>query len=321
MGKIEVKIPIAIKIFIILILLIIVYCIGTSLYRKVTIGYEISSVNQFYSTVYDNVLKYRSDITFDTTISPDSIDYYKIFEDMIEKDTYIGSQIYSYRYFYTIKDGKYHVNLKVNHPIPHRVFLTKMRAKSIAKRINSLELTDYEKVKLVHDYLIILNEYSYSESGAFNGFYTKATACNGYSYCFYDIMTEVGIPVTCEFGGNHEWNKVMLDGKWYNIDLTWDDIGGNGVSYEYFLKCDADWKGHAHGGATAKESIEPTGRTAIDNYHLIPNYMAITAVVVLLILAAFIGLVYLSVKLKENVSYSKTVEKLKVYSVDDIEIK
>lgn len=318
MGKIKVKIPIPIKIVLGLILLLLAYFIYTGLHRKVTVPNEINDINQFYGMVYENVLNYRSDITFDTSINPDYIDYDKIFYDLIAKDTYIGSQIYSYRYFYLIQNGKYHVNLQVNYPIPHRTLLTKMRAKAIAKRVDSLGLNDYEKVKLVHDYLILLNEYSYSESGAYNGFYTKVTACNGYSYCFYDVMTELGIPVTCEFGGNHEWNRVMLDGKWYNIDLTWDDAGGNSVRYDYFLKCDADWKDHVHGGATATESIEPTGRSPLDNYHLIPNYMLITAIEVLAILAVIILLLLLSVKLKERKKMSKPVETFKAYSIDDI---
>lgn len=320
MGKIKVKIPLPVKIFCGVILLILAYFVFIGIHRKVTVQNEIQDVNQFYAMVYENVLNYRSDITFDTNLSPDYLDYDRIFYDLIEKDTYIGSQIYSYRYYYTYKNGKYHVNLKINHPIPHRTVLTKMRAKEIAKRINSLGLSDYDKIKLVHDYLIILNEYSYSESGAYNGFYTKVTACNGYSYCFYDIMTELGIPVTCEFGGNHEWNRVMLDGKWYNMDLTWDDLGGTNVSYDYFLKCDRDWKGHVHGGATANQSIEPVGNSAIDNYHLIPNYMVITAVVILIILAACMGLLYLSVKFKDKRPV-KPVEKLTVYSIDDIDIK
>jgi transglutaminase/protease-like cytokinesis protein 3 len=42
---------------------------------------------------------------------------------------------------------------------------------------------------------------------------------------------------------NHEWNYVQLDGKWYAIDVTWDDPiiqgGGyltNSLKYKYFLK-------------------------------------------------------------------------------------
>ncbi|MBR6253443.1 MAG: hypothetical protein IKR04_06385, partial [Clostridia bacterium] len=38
---------------------------------------------------------------------------------------------------------------------------------------------------------------------------------------------------------NHVWNAVMLDGKWYHLDLTWDDpiisTGEQIVDDTYFL--------------------------------------------------------------------------------------
>ena len=40
---------------------------------------------------------------------------------------------------------------------------------------------------------------------------------------------------------SHIWNLVLLDDKWYHIDLTWDDpvytnIDINKIEYDYFLK-------------------------------------------------------------------------------------
>ncbi len=68
----------------------------------------------------------------------------------------------------------------------------------------------------------------------------------------YKMFTEAGIPCRIITGtGNkdsHGWNIVKLDGKWYNIDCTWDDPvtlkGKNMVLYDYFLKSDEDFKGH-----------------------------------------------------------------------------
>ena len=33
---------------------------------------------------------------------------------------------------------------------------------------------------------------------------------------------------------SHAWNLVQLDGKWYHVDVTWDEAGG----HLYFLKSD-----------------------------------------------------------------------------------
>ena len=41
-------------------------------------------------------------------------------------------------------------------------------------------------------------------------------------------------------GVEHQWNKIMLDGKWYNIDVCWNDTGMN--LYKYFLKGDGAFR-------------------------------------------------------------------------------
>lgn len=296
--RIKVSWPLPVKIVFFLVVIIVGYNVFFAINRKVTVNAVITDESQFHHMVDENVLKYRSEISFETTLNPDTINYMKIFTDIIEKDTYIGSQLYSYRYYYMYKNGRYDVKLSVNKPIFHRVILTEIRAKEIAKALNSKNLTDYEKVKAVHDYLVLTNEYSYSESGAYNAFYLTESACNGYAYAFYVIMKELGIPATCEFGDSHEWNRVMLDGEWYNIDVTWDDAGGQKVRYDYFLKSDKDWIGHHHGGATAKKSIEPTGKSAIENKSLIPDYRLIIAVV-----ACFIGaiILFLSYRIEQRI--------------------
>ena len=54
----------------------------------------------------------------------------------------------------------------------------------------------------------------------------------------------------------HAWNYVNIDGKWYAIDVTWDDpiIIGNGyisddVFYKYYLKGSEDFfKNHTEDG-------------------------------------------------------------------------
>ena len=49
----------------------------------------------------------------------------------------------------------------------------------------------------------------------------------------------------------HSWNKVKVDGVWYNVDVTLDDPGRGSPKYTYFLisdsqlakdhKWDVDW--------------------------------------------------------------------------------
>lgn len=127
--------------------------------------------------------------------------------------------------------------------------------------------------------LSLHNEYNRSSGGACNTLYRGDSACNGYALAFYIIMKKAGVPVTCEYGygleSEHLWNRVQVDGHWYNIDLTWDDLGGQNVGYDYFLKSDADWQGHDHGGSDAEVSMDVTGKTAAEYYRMFPNYNAI----------------------------------------------
>lgn len=56
----------------------------------------------------------------------------------------------------------------------------------------------------------------------FNGLIKGKSVCAGYADILYNCLNAVGIE-TCKIGGkDHTWNKVKLDGVWYNVDLTWD---------------------------------------------------------------------------------------------------
>lgn len=115
---------------------------------------------------------------------------------------------------------------------------------------------DYESVKAVHDYIIQRVEYDYNSIGQnytdIEGFRENRMVCQGYSMASYVLLSDMGIPVRIVTGkggneknpGPHAWNVVQVDGKWYNYDATWDDEGGNEVSYDYFLKGSNDFPNH-----------------------------------------------------------------------------
>ena len=126
---------------------------------------------------------------------------------------------------------------------------------NIIKHIN--DKNDYEKIKIVHDYLIDTIEYEEDLSkhniyDVYGALVNKKCVCEGYAKAFQYLMNEIGIENTIVIGTgtnsrneteNHAWNYVKLDGKWYAIDVTWDDpiiTGGgkltNKARYEYFLR-------------------------------------------------------------------------------------
>lgn len=87
-------------------------------------------------------------------------------------------------------------------------------------------MTDFEKIMAVHDYMVL--NYCYDESFANHDITimtTKTGVCMSYTLAFKYLMDTLGIECTyvSSESMNHAWNLVKLDGKWYHIDLTWDD--------------------------------------------------------------------------------------------------
>ena len=76
----------------------------------------------------------------------------------------------------------------------------------------------------------------------YDAFVKKRGLCMSYALAYQRIMQEMDIPCIYIKGDNHAWNMVKLGGYWYNVDVTWDDVGKG--SYQYFLKSDADCPGH-----------------------------------------------------------------------------
>lgn len=72
---------------------------------------------------------------------------------------------------------------------------------------------------------------SYKQSaGVKDAMFKFQACCHGYSRLLNLVLNNVGIQSinvrghSCINGNEegHEWNKVKIDGKWYNCDLTWD---------------------------------------------------------------------------------------------------
>ncbi|MCC8139440.1 MAG: DUF5722 domain-containing protein [Lachnospiraceae bacterium] len=125
--------------------------------------------------------------------------------------------------------------------------------------------SDYTAVKLIHDYLcdtITYNttaanhmddtsyDYAHTSSVAFLGYGDddeKSVVCDGYSKAFKVLCDEMGIDCVLVTGygvtsadydmGSHAWNYVQMDGKWYLVDVTWDDPDSEDseIAYTYFL--------------------------------------------------------------------------------------
>lgn len=134
----------------------------------------------------------------------------------------------------------------------------RMKIYDIADSITDRNMSTREKVKAVHDWLCIHVAYDYdnylngtiprSSYGIEGPIIYGKSVCQGYALTFQAFMETLGIEneyvrgeATNSSGhtGGHAWNKVKVDGKWYWIDVTWDDPvpdrPGIVYGYTYFL--------------------------------------------------------------------------------------
>lgn len=91
-------------------------------------------------------------------------------------------------------------------------------------------MSPLEKALVLHDYLITNTQYLEEESKEYRysewGVFLKGRAnCQGYSLAYGILMQEAGIPVRYVVSEEmlHMWNQIKIGGKWYHVDVTWDD--------------------------------------------------------------------------------------------------
>lgn len=91
-----------------------------------------------------------------------------------------------------------------------------------------------EKIKVIHDYIIDHAEYDqlkvdkdkispYKSNTAYGVLIEGYGTCNGYADAMAIFLNKLNVINYKISNDTHIWNLVYLDGKWYHLDLTWDD--------------------------------------------------------------------------------------------------
>ncbi|MCD8098131.1 MAG: hypothetical protein LUE31_08915 [Lachnospiraceae bacterium] len=136
---------------------------------------------------------------------------------------------------------------------------------TIAASILSSDMSEYETVKAIHDYLVYNVDYDYENLYADTLPETAYTAegalllhsavCEGYARAFNYLCEQAGLESLMVYGSandgttvlSHAWNQVRVDSAWFNVDVTWDDplvndelvTDGSNIIYDYFLVPDS----------------------------------------------------------------------------------
>ena len=104
-------------------------------------------------------------------------------------------------------------------------------------------MSDYKKALILHDELALNSSYLLTGE-TYDLMVNGYGKCYGYSEAYSYLLEQVGIKseIVESDPMNHQWNKVEIDGKYYHVDVTWDDpvpdqIGF--VDHEFFLLSDS----------------------------------------------------------------------------------
>ena len=147
------------------------------------------------------------------------------YQKVINPDTgHVKRIILSYDKEYLSGDGSVNVTKikKAQKKIDNEV-------KAALKSVNS-KMSKLEKALVLHDYLIQNTAYyngasltsRTTEAGLF---LDKKANCQGYALSYAILMQRIGVPVkfVSSESMEHIWNMIKIGGKWYHVDVTWDD--------------------------------------------------------------------------------------------------
>ncbi len=113
---------------------------------------------------------------------------------------------------------------------------------------------DFTKIKYLYDYIVSNTDYvegADENQNIISVLLNHRSVCNGYAKTLQYLSQLMGIPAilvsgTAE-GGPHAWNAVLMDGAWYQIDVT---FGESNVSAQ---KTDLSFINYAYLGLTNRE--------------------------------------------------------------------
>ncbi len=221
-------------------------------------AFAASKDNNIYfsdGTSYEDAVRYTAECLADC---PDKINLYKfditpeelssIYDDILlsRPDIFYLSPKYSYNYDTS--------NNRVVQLVPEYLY----PLSSISKKKKEMEtaaneilsgmdknLPDELKALYLHDMLAVKMEYDENNEirSAYEGLVKEKALCVAYALAYKYLADKAGLTCICAISTSiqHCWNQVRINGKWYNVDVTYDDPVPDYygyVSHDFFLVSD-----------------------------------------------------------------------------------
>lgn len=210
------------------------------------INYEVNSYNDYYKAVYNSLKNFESSVyikinNYDGTV------YNLNVIDSLMIDNYdidyglssVKARIYSM--------GNINVlNIQFQYKYTRDKLLamrdaSESKAKQIISEIIKPGMSDLDKEKAIHDYIVSHTAYDYNDyingtlpGTVFNDYgvlINGSAVCEGYSKAMLKLMRMAGLEAKSVTGYGidgaskipHAWNMVKINGVYTLVDATWDD--------------------------------------------------------------------------------------------------
>ena len=198
----------------------------------------ISTESEILDFYYVINKEFITEFTFNTSFSITQLKDFYYLGDSLSMDTFQANNI-SYSYYATSTEVtiKLMYNIDVE-TIKRRTSNSIDIAESVVKKIINDNMTDEQKVRAIHDYIVLNCEYDYdnylkgtipeASYRIYGVFENKIAVCRGYCAAFNTMCRMAGVKAisvsgTADFTGAHTWNAVLINDVIYYIDVTYDD--------------------------------------------------------------------------------------------------
>lgn len=153
--------------------------------------------------------------------------------------TMTASGIYNFRFYVMDKtSGVYYMRVSTNIQVSDKAYpsVGDIVNDAVKKCSKETDGSDYEKALWLHDWLLQQLDYDHSLkwSSAESALTRKLGTCQAYESAYSKLLTAAGITnaETRDTYDGHTWNAMKLDGKWYQVDCTWDDTKDNYYNFD-----------------------------------------------------------------------------------------
>ncbi len=196
-----------------------------------------------YDALYEGVDSFSGIVSVEVKVTDVAFD--RVFNAVMSDcpSTYYVHPTYPFACRY--RDDDERVDISINHIYRGEDLSTHRRIlKREIKRVTDLCLgecaTPLEKELYIHDHLANTVEYTHgtvvadlSEYSAVGALVDRKAVCMGIAKAACVLLNAVEVEAGCVSNGEHMWNVVRIDGKTYNLDVTWD-LKHSTTCHDYF---------------------------------------------------------------------------------------